>query len=83
MTKLMIQWEKNTNWFLYDGVMRMLHVMTSQLLLLSHMVLWYMGKQEHSRIEIKFGHGNSFLVIVAIITLPPTLDQSESIWSGS
>jgi len=42
-----------------------------------------MGKQEHSRIEIKFGHGNSFLVIVAIITLPPTLDQSESICSGS
>ena len=39
MTKLMIQWEKNNNWFLYDGVMRMLHVMTSQLLLLSHMVL--------------------------------------------
>ena len=45
------------------------------------MVLLYMGEQEHSRMEIKFGHENSFLVviIVAIITLPPTLDQSESI----
>ena len=68
--------------------MRMLHDDDITVIVTATRVTWcyhtWVNRNTH-RIEIKIGHENSFLVviIVAIITLPLTFDQSESIWSGS